>query len=39
MKTTLESHFLAARNHSNQLLGKITAVKNIIEKVELSNQQ
>ena len=39
MKTTLEFHFLAARNHSNQLLGKITAVKNIIEKVELSNQQ
>jgi len=39
MKAILESHFLTARNHSNQLLGKITAVKNIIEKVELSHQQ
>ena len=39
MKAILESHFLEARNKSNQLLGKITAVKNIIEKVELSHQQ
>jgi hypothetical protein len=38
MKNILETHFLEARNKSNQLLGKITAVKNIIEKVELSNQ-
>lgn len=38
MKEILESHFLTARNNSNQLLGKITAVKNVIEKLESSNQ-
>jgi hypothetical protein len=38
MKTIIETHFLEARNQSNQLLGKITAVKNIIGNVESSNQ-
>ncbi len=38
MKTIIEAHFLEARNQSNQLLGKITAVKNIIGNVESSNQ-
>lgn len=33
MKPVLETYFINARNQSNQLLGKITAVKNIISKV------
>ena len=37
MKTTLENYFLKARNQSNQLLGKITAVKNIIGQIESGN--
>lgn len=39
MKKTLETYFLEARNKSNQLLGKITAVKNVIATLESSNQQ
>ena len=38
MKVLLETHFIEARNKSNQLLGKITAVKNIIGKLELNSQ-
>lgn len=33
MKPVLETYFINARNKSNQLLGKITAVKNVISKV------